>query len=159
MHQDDVNVNNFKNNVNTFIDIINEKLYVHKEMNISENDYDKIVNSLVYDCSSNLPLYFDEDDLHDNHYDFDEEDPFYRRSVPRCRFIFLKNKSNSLVACITTVISGFENNIGGYVGYIPSTRNVPIFFLEDVTDSNLRKYYVESPINLFNKRIFYEIKK
>lgn len=158
MCQDYTDINTFKNSVNTFIDNINEKLYNYSDFDISENEYDEIVNSLVHECSTNLSLYFDEDDLHGNHYDFDEEDPFYKGNVPRCRFIFLKNKSNSLVACITTVTSGFENNIGGYVGYIPSTMNVPIFFLEDITDSNYRKYYVESPVNLLNTRIFYEIK-
>jgi hypothetical protein len=85
MCQDYEDINTFKNSVNTFIDNINEKLYGHKESDKSENEYDEIVNSLVYDCSSNLPLCFDEDELHDNHYDFEKEDPFYKGSVPRCK--------------------------------------------------------------------------
>jgi hypothetical protein len=147
----------FKNNVEQFIIYLNKELasYAHED-----GEYDSIINSVARVCSQEFSLILDENDLLDNHNYYVQEDSLYYDKVPRCHYVFPQNDTNTLIACVTTVTSGFIDTFGGYVGYIPNNlNNVPIFFLESISDKDYTHiYYQVSPLEATNSNIWYERK-
>ena len=148
---------NFKNNVEQFIVHLNTIL---GNCAREDGDYDNIINSVARVCSQELSLILDENDLLDNHNYYVQEDSLYYDKVPRCHYVFPQNDTNTLIACVTTVTSGFIDTFGGYVGYIPNNlNNVPIFFLESISDKDYTHiYYQVSPLEATNSNIWYERK-
>ncbi|APC25658.1 hypothetical protein BST79_gp145 [Only Syngen Nebraska virus 5] len=145
----------FIKNIEDFIQHINKKLSDHV---MKENDHDDIIDSIIIECQEVFSLTFDLRDLYGNHYKYEEEDPFFYGSVPRCHLIFPRNKSRNLIACVTTVTSGFDHNTGGYVGYVPTHGNIPFFFLESIIDENGTQIYSIHPAENKINNFWYERK-
>mgnify|MGYP001810371518 CR=1 FL=1 len=148
---------NFKKNVEQFVIRLNQELiscaHAHED-----GDYDSTINSVARVCSRELSLVLDEKDLLDNHENYEQQDPLYYGKVPRCHFIFPKN--DTMLACVTNVTDGFVDTFGGYVGYIPNNwSNVPLFFLESISDKDYtHTYYQVSPLETHNRNIWYDRK-
>jgi hypothetical protein len=148
---------NFKKNVEQFVICMNRGLGRYA---CDDGDYDSTINSVARVCSRELSLVLDENDLVDNHNEYDQEDSLYCDKVPRCHYVFPRNYTNTMIACVTTVTSGFIDTFGGYVGYIPNNlNNVPIFFLESISDKNYtHTCYEVSPLEANSSNIWYDRK-